>query len=293
MKKTLLIITFLFSSQASNYWIHEPFFSNKAMNWYKNFISRYKVPTVHPMRKIKIAIIDTGYSSPFATKNYIQNEGGYNEDHGTHITGIILAINPNAEIHSYNVFQDEFKSSITINKTAQAIKDAVKKNVDLINISMSGANTSEEELSAIAEAQNAGIMIVAAAGNFNENLSSDQCDTYPACNKKYFSNIIVVGNLMNSYLKNPSSNFGEMVDVSFNGSMVESLSDQGLSYKTGTSQATAFITGFLSLSMSLSHKRLSIDENKSLLFKNVGSIQKQAGLMKVHYKMRDIASISK
>lgn len=293
MKTLLIIMSLVFSSIASNNNSHVPFSSPVAMEWYKKFISQYEIPVINfPQRKIKIAIIDTGYSSPFNTESYIDNVDGYTESHGTHITGIIYAINPEAEIYSFNVYQNRENSSLTISKTAQAIKKAIELKIDLINISMSGGNTSIEELEAFEEAEKAGIIIVTAAGNHNEELSSIHCQVYPACHKQNFSNIIVVGNLMNRFLKNPSSNFGEMVDLSFNGTSIESLDPkQGLAYQTGTSQATAFITGLLSLSLSQTQK-LSILETKELLMTQVGKAQKRAGLMRVHQSTkRSIASI--
>lgn len=294
MNKTLTVIAMLFfSSTASNLISYIPFSNPAAMEWYNDFVSKYQIPKINQVKKIKIAIIDSGYSSPFNTENFIYNENGFNESHGTHITGIIYAINPNAEIFSYNVYNPD-NTSETIQKTAEAIRKAIKENVDLINISMGGGSQSLEELQAIDEAQKAGILIITAAGNHNSEISTIQCDEYPACYKKYFNNIIVVGNLMNRFMKNPSSNFGDMVDLSFNGSVVESLDPkEGFAYQTGTSQAAAFITGFLSLSLSEHFKALTIEEKKEILMKYTGKRQKEIGFMKVHSHLnRSLASFN-
>lgn len=290
-KITLSLFVLFFTSIASNNWKTKPFSSLIGNLWYESFISQYKVPKLNPVKKIKIAVIDTGYSSPFQATNNIQNFGGHNDVHGTHITGIIYAINPYAEIYSYNVFQNGESSEETILRTANAINEAVKQKVDLINISMGGARTSIEELKALENAYNAGIVVVVAAGNSNENLSKDYCEAYPACNKKYFNNIIVVGNLISPTDKNPSSNFGEMVDVSFNGTAVPSLTPEGFTVKSGTSQATAFITGLLSLYLSSIPQKLSVSEVKELLISSeTAKEQKSAGLLKVHNIKRGIAS---
>ena len=284
----LLILILPFSVGIRN---HHPFLNPSAMGWYLSFTQKYKIPTLVQKRKVIIAIIDSGYNSPFLTEKYIANENGFNVSHGTHITGIIYAINPDAEIISYNVFKKDATEIEIINQTALAIRKAIKEKVDLINISMSGVETSIEEIEAIEEAQKQGIVILVAAGNDNQELSYLDCTSYPACHKRYFNNIIVVGNILNTEFKAKRSNYGKILDVSFNGVMVESLDPElGFAYQSGTSQATAFITGLLSLSISNQEKKLSIPEIKELLMKKTGLTQRKAGLMVAFKQTRGIAS---
>ncbi len=133
---------------------------------------------------IKIAVIDTGvdhlHPDLFGFGPGGKIVGGYNfvEDekmpvdtngHGTEVTGIIAAdgqlkgIAPDASVFAYKVSEDgEFVSSDLIVK---AVQQAIKDDVDIINISL-GVNRTNSKIDQIVnKAVENGIIVVTAAGN--------------------------------------------------------------------------------------------------------------------------------
>lgn len=263
------------------YIIQNPFQGQSAMNWYHNFKLKYKIPEVNTKRKIKVAVIDTGFNPKARATNLLQGYNNnfyndYNIAHGSHVSGIILGVNSNIELISYEVWMNNQSSAITIKKSILSILDALQRDVDIINISMSGGYPDPNELAALKIAEEMGVIVVVAAGNDGEELSSKKCNIFPACYKPYLSNMIVVGNLTEKNQLHSKSNYGSIVDTYFYGTNVESLGQSSTTLlMTGTSQSAPFITGFLSLEMSKSETRLGVKEIKSILNEKSWALGKQ------------------
>ncbi len=206
-------------------------------------------PLMVEARQIRIAVIDTGFHPskigqvnlcPKGHKDFtgtgIQDTNG----HGTHVSGLI---NKNAQNADYCQLIFKFWSKEKEDKndgfgpTILAFKEAMKDKVDIINYSAGGEYYSHSEALVIKQVLDSGIVIVAAAGNNRQNLDR-HCHFFPAC---YDKRIIVAGNLREDGKRNPSSNYGNIVDVWVNGTNQESL---GLTL-TGTSMSAAIVSGRL------------------------------------------------
>ena len=185
--------------------------------------------------------------------NFVSSNGDLtdNHGHGTHIAGIIGAeagngkgiagISPDVSIMCLKYFDPKVNGTDNLRNTVNAIRYAKLMNAQIINYSGGGTEFSQDEHDAIEEARKAGILFVAAAGN--ERSNSDIHHYYPA--DYGLSNIISVTALDPNQMVLPSSNYGTTtVDIAAPGQNILSLlPNNAYGYMTGTSQATAFVTG--------------------------------------------------
>ncbi len=132
-------------------------------------------------------------------------------------------------------------NSDNLKNTIKSIHYCVKMGAQVINYSGGGTEYSKDEFEAVQKAEQAGILFVAAAGN--ERSNSDQHHYYPA--DYHLTNIISVTALDPSLEVLPSSNYGvETVDLAAPGqNILSTLPGNSYGFMTGTSQATAFVTG--------------------------------------------------
>lgn len=233
-------------------------------------------------RKVRVAIIDTGidYNNSFLRdKIYVFNgskkDSNYGVDfslnnpskqitrvpkdthgHGTHIAGIISAINPNVELVILKYYNPLADGKANLEASLKAMSYAISLGVDIINYSGGGPEQSDKEKELIKKAKENNILVISAAGNEKANI-----DNINPLYKKYykeeayfpasynFDNIISVGAIHNNYKLNFTSNWGiKNVDIVAPGYKVNSLLPYNqIRSMTGTSQATAFVTGVASL----------------------------------------------
>ncbi|WP_157796284.1 S8 family peptidase [Bacillus xiapuensis] len=171
--------------------------------------------------------------------------------HGTHVAGIIGAkadngigghgVNPKAKILPVDVFNGDLAANdFTI---AEGILYAISKKANVINLSLGGPASSPVVAEAIEKAIDAGIVVVAAAGN-------ERTDTYsyPAA----YPGVISVGNINRHKKLSDSSNYGASVDVVAPGEDIYNTGyEQGkgstFSLLTGTSMASPMVAGAASL----------------------------------------------
>ena len=114
----------------------------------------------------------------------------------------------------------------------------------IINYSGGGADPAMTERMAIEDAQRNGILFVAAAGNDGHN--NDQTKYFPASYP--LDNIIGVASVNQQNMLLPSSNFGRSVHLAAPGLGILSAMPEGkFGTMSGTSQATAFVTGAAAL----------------------------------------------
>lgn len=203
--------------------------------------------------------IDDVYGWNFVSKN---NRLDDNHGHGTHIAGIIGAeagnkkgisgISPQVSLMVLKYYDPKVPNTDNLKNTIESIKYAVKMGAHIINYSGGGTEFSQEEHDAVAEAEKKGILFVAAAGN--EKSNSDKNHYYPADYK--LKNIISVTAIDPTTEVLSSSNYGvETVDIAAPGQNILScLPNSTYGLMTGTSQATAFVTGAAVLVMA--HKDL-------------------------------------
>lgn len=198
-------------------------------------------------------LIDDVHGWNFVNNN---NELRDTNSHGTHIAGIVGAagvngkgfsgISPNVSLMILKYY-DEKEPGSTLKNTVRAINYAVEHGAHIINYSGGGIEPSQLEKLAIERAQKKGILVVAAAGN--ERSNSDVRGYYPA--DYGLSNVISVTAIDKTRSVLPSSNYGvKSVDVAAPGNEIYSTIPGGrYGYLTGTSQATAFVTGVAALIM--------------------------------------------
>jgi subtilisin family serine protease len=231
-------------------------------------------------KDVLVAVIDTGIDSDHKDlarniwadpKNKDRKVYGWNfvvdqanpkdeHGHGTHVAGIIGAVaNPktgvsgvahNVSIMSVKYYSDANTGAVNLRNTVKAINYAVQAGAKIINYSGGGPEFSEEEYLAIKKAEAAGVLFVAAAGN--ERQDTDLVENYYYPSAYRLSNIISVAatDIHNQLLK--SSNWGKSkVDVAAPGENIYSTLPNGrYGYMSGTSQATAFVTGMAALLLS-------------------------------------------
>ncbi|WP_147424103.1 S8 family serine peptidase [Xanthomonas campestris] len=166
-----------------------------AQQWNLNVIRAPQAWALAPAtgEKVRIAVIDTGYSG-HPEINWAKNgagkdlylaggaEGNNGNDsayldsytHGTHVAGILAARTGNGEGTSGVCPQCEvlsIKTDLSDANLAHAIRLAVQSGAKVINLSLSAANQTCDNFQytkrAIASASAAGLSVVAAAGNHN------------------------------------------------------------------------------------------------------------------------------
>ena len=224
-------------------------------------------------KEIVIAVIDTGIDPhhPFLKDNIytyrgtVKRENNYGIDfslrrkslftpmdkhgHGTHVSGIIKSVFPSVKILSLKYYDSQASGEANLNSTIEALKYAVSKNIHIINYSGGGPEASSEELRILKQAEEKGILVVAAAGNEQSNIDKPTNAYYPASYN--LSNIITVAAHDQNLKILSSSNWGfKSVDLIAPGGHIKSaLPHRRTGYLTGTSQATAFVSGAAALLM--------------------------------------------
>lgn len=230
-------------------------------------------------RNVIVAVIDTGidpdhkdlkqniWQDPAAPAsvygwNFVSNKANPKDDHGhgTHVAGIIGAwsdakpgvsgVVHNVSIMAVKYYSETNSGAVNLANTVKAINYAVDHGAKIINYSGGGPEFSEEEFLAIKRAETKGVLFVAAAGNERQDTDVSENHYYPSAYK--LSNIISVAatDINNNLL--PSSNWGKrQVDVAAPGENIYSTLPGGrYGTMTGTSQATAFVSGIAALLLS-------------------------------------------
>lgn len=195
--------------------------------------------------------------------------------HGTHLAGIISGLSsepsgfkgvcPGLKIMSLRYFATDLTGLKNLENTVKAIRYAVKNGANIINYSGGGASFAQDEYNALKEANDKGILIVAAAGNERSNVAIRPY--FPASYD--LSNIISVAGIGPEGKLIPASNWGKTVDVAAPGGGILSLQqNQTYGFMNGTSQATAFVSGLAGLIWTM-NPRLKAGEVKGLIEKSV------------------------
>lgn len=234
------------------------------------FLTDYKVVPILTNKPIVVAVIDTGISTKIKDiKQFIYNPEnkpnfyGYDltnkgiEDthgHGTNVVGIMLNINPNIKILPLKYYNENGYSIKNAINSLRALDIAIKLNVDIISYSGGGGSYYVEEKKLLDEAMAKGITIVTALGNDGENINENPY--FPASYGN--SNIISVGNYdeINEKLSDRSNYSRSGNSIAYRGISIKAFGKT----LTGTSQATAFITGAVSILKSYGYKDEKINE---------------------------------
>ncbi len=202
---------------------------------------------------VKIEVLDSGVSytddlNIMAEVNLVPGEEEVSpmfvdaNGHGTGIAGLIGAkdnkdgikgVFPDAEIYSVKAFDENLKSPLS--RIVEGVYWGIENDMDIINMSFGTTVNSAVLHQAIKDAEAAGILLIAAAGN-----TEHQDINYPAA----YDEVIAVGSINAE---------GELAELTSTGTELELLAPgeqvctTGLFYGTigvsGTSIATAQVTG--------------------------------------------------
>jgi thermitase len=167
--------------------------------------------------------------------------------HGTHIAGIIAAIAdnglgiigvaPQSQLLNVKVADDDGRCWPSA--VAQGIIWAVDNGAVVINVSIEIRQPSAALEKAVNYAWEHGAIVIAAAGN-----EGDQTPVYPA----YYENVIAVAATGPDDTLALLSNYGVWVDMAAPGDEIYStLPGNEYGYKTGTSFATAYVSGLAAI----------------------------------------------
>jgi subtilisin family serine protease len=234
----------------------------------KLFVLLLLTSSISFAKTVRIAVIDTGFDfksdwativdlHPFLRKPKLCPTGHKdftgkgiqdNHGHGTHIAGIIAQYANNADycLIILKFFNKAGNSQEPLLTEIEALKEAIKLNVDVINFSGGGGGHSKEECSVVKYALDKKITMIAAAGNESKNINKHPY--FPAmCD----SRVKTVANITKNNQYSKTSNFTDFRPHSKflfreKGEKVQSIMPNNtIGYMTGTSQATAIRTGKL------------------------------------------------
>ncbi len=218
---------------------------------------------------VKVAVLDTGidYTHPELVDNYrggarfIQDDlDPTNNDpfddswngHGTHVAGVISAVANGIEVVGVAPQVSLYAVKVLNGAGAGYLSDliagiewAVDQEMDIVNMSIGMRQDYQSLADACARAAEAGVLLVAAAGNtgyysFGEVL-------YPAL----YDSVIAVGATNQDDTLNYVSAYGPDVELVAPGGAIYSTAPYGgFRFLTGTSQAAPHVAGVAALAMS-------------------------------------------
>ncbi|ELX09544.1 subtilisin [Janthinobacterium sp. HH01] len=250
----------------------------RAYGWGQKAMRLDQLPGNYRGQGIKIAIIDSGAATSHANLRGIKagfdvlnkktNPDGWDQDtlgHGSHCAGVIAAADiasgirgfaPDAEVHACKLFPGG-----QISQLIDALEYCIDKQIDVVNLSLGGAEVSEALEQQIVRAKRAGIACIVAAGN------SGGAVQYPASSPNVLA-VAAVGKLDEfpadsyhaqtldqnvdayGYFTAKFSCFGPQVAVCGPGVAITScVPPNNFAAWDGTSMATPHITGLAALTL--------------------------------------------
>lgn len=189
---------------------------------------------------------NNGYTDDVSGFDFAERKGSVRDKHGhgTHIAGIVMKTAPKAKIMNLKYFNRGLDGATALKNSLEAMRYAIAMKADIINYSGGGTVANTEELALLREASRRGILIVAAAGN--ESSNSERQPFYPANYRlPNILSVTAIDDIQGAVEILPTSNYGtRSVAVAAQGKDVMSTLPGGhYGQMTGTSQATAFVTG--------------------------------------------------
>ena len=247
--------------------------------WHLNRLEIDKIPVKNVASSIKVAVLDTGVMAnhpDFAGiivsgyDVYGKNlEGRDPNGHGTHVAGIIAALNDNG-VAGRGVFPGvQIMPVRVLDETgygddadvAKGVIWSVENGAQIINLSLGGVDYSEALRASISYATTKGVLVVTAAGN---SYLEGNPIIYPAA----YPGSYAVGATMPGDTRAPFSTTGDYVDIAAPGFAITSTWNQGsIATMSGTSMAAPIVSGVAALLM-VNFPNLSSQEIENLISKS-------------------------
>lgn len=212
-------------------------------------------------RGIRIGMIDTpiDITHRSLTNSQVQRVelvpagNARNQQHGTEVAGVMISQNPRigiapeAELVSVSAFQANPKRpqqrSSTGSLVAKALDIIIRQKVDVLNLSFAGGQDRLVD-NMVRKALSRGIVVVASAGNGGPRAKA----AFPAA----IPGVIAVTAIDRGERIFSGANRGPYIDLSAPGVDILTTSPRGaFNVSTGTSLATAHVTGVVALLMSM------------------------------------------
>jgi serine protease len=255
--RSLEMVKYIQDDQKVKAEIYSDIITDCGVYWHLDRISQRELPLnkIYQYKKhtnpVHVYIMDTGvnYDHPeFGCRAkrvfnaYQEISGNVNYDHGTHVAGIVggitTGVNKCSKIYDVKILDNEgsgYLSDVLLGM------DWIKSNhmkPAIVNMSFSTRKTSFMD-TAIRSLYNAGITMIAAAGNEKDNA----CNYSPGSSQY----VIAVGSSNINDERSSFSNFGSCVDIYAPGSDIVSTSfNNRLATKSGTSMSCAIVSGVAS-----------------------------------------------
>jgi subtilisin family serine protease len=201
---------------------------------------------------------NNGYIDDIRGWDFVNGDNDPDDDHGgtyhgTHVSGTIGAegnngigitgVNWSVSIMPLKILDDQ--GSGLVSHEIEAIDYAIANGAKIINASFSGGSDSQSECDAIEGARVAGILFVAAAGNYGQD--NGDIPAYPA--NYDLDNIVAVAATDKNDGRAWFSNYGATsVDVAAPGvNIYSTIAGDSYQYSSGTSMATPHVAGLAAL----------------------------------------------
>lgn len=240
----------------------------------------------------------SGYcTSPKSPDNNPMDDNG----HGTHVAGIIGAVGNNGVgvagvgwgIRLMPLKFLNADGEGTDADEIEAIQYAISNGARIINASFSGPSYSQAEYDAIASASNAGVIVIAAAGNGGDDAVGDNNDVTPEYPASYnLPNIISVAATDQNDARPAWSNYGQnSVHVAAPGSAILSTYLSGYIALSGTSMSTPFVSGLAGLLYSY-YTDFTYSQIRSTILRYVDTLPTLSGWIKTGGRVNAFKAVS-
>ena len=227
----------------------------------------------------KLAILDTGIADHPDLKvkggvSFVDKKTSYVDDngHGTHVTGTIAALDNNSGVVGVAQKSDIYAVKVldnngygTISQVIQGIEWSMNNDINIVSMSFGTLKDSKALHDIIIQANDKGLLLVAAAGNGGPG---EETETYPA----RYSEVISVGAVTQAHQITSYSSTGSEIDVVAPGDgILSTTSDGEYGFLSGTSMAVPHVSGAAAVIWS-EHKGISNEDVKQILYNSATPI---------------------
>jgi len=213
---------------------------------------------------------------------YGNNDPMDDDNHGTHVAGIVLGMTQNILANSVEParlkimplkFLDDAGSGST-SDAIEAINYALNNGATILNNSWGGSSYSQALEDAIVSTYNSKAAFIAAAGNATNN--NDSSPTYPASYS--VPNVISIAATRSDDDLAYFSNYGaSSVHVGSPGaSIISTLPNDSFGYSSGTSMAAPFVAGLTAL-MAIENPEINGFQAREIIFNQTDTISSLSG----------------